>query len=144
MHSAVHQPGWMAPVPISRARATTASWYIGQRSAARALTPDAKEQREARHRSRLPSRESNSAGPSLRSASAPWANGLTRAVGRCVKNPRVGEHPATHGLPRLQHADFAAEPESACFELAKGADLQELNAGGGTRTPDTRIMIPLL
>src|ERR1700730_10532682 len=62
-------------------------------------------------------------------------------VRRSVKNPRVGERSATHGFPRLQHAGFGADRESACFGLSKDADLQLLHAGGGTRTPDTRIMM---
>jgi hypothetical protein len=37
-----------------------------------------------------------------------------------------------------------ADQESAGCAVFKGALLQALHAGGGTRTPDTRIMIPLL
>jgi hypothetical protein len=76
-----------------------------------------------------------------RSAGAPWTGGFTRACVDASKNPRVGERFVTHGFPRLQHADFAAEPGSACQGGFESAALQALHAGGGTRTPDTRIMM---
>src|SRR6266540_7298779 len=36
---------------------------------------------------------------------------------------------------------FDAVRESACSHVAESSYLQELHAGGGTRTPDTRIMM---
>jgi hypothetical protein len=36
---------------------------------------------------------------------------------------------------------FGADRKSACSHLAESIDLQEVHAGGGTRTPDTRIMM---
>ena len=60
---------------------------------------------------------------------------------RRVKNPRVGEHSVTHGFPRLQHADFGGGSRIRVLAGFQRCDLQGLHAGGGTRTPDTRIMM---
>jgi hypothetical protein len=62
---------------------------------------------------------------------------------QCVGASRIRVFPARL-LRTLQHADFEPDQESACPEDLEGANLQALHAGGGTRTPDTRIMIPLL
>ena len=66
---------------------------------------------------------------------------LTATVRRCVKNPRVSASIARHESRRCQHADSGAGQESACSARSRSPDLQALHAGGGTRTPDTRIMM---
>jgi hypothetical protein len=58
-----------------------------------------------------------------------------------VENPRVPGQASTHEIRPLQHADFEADPQSECARVAESPGLQEVHAGGGTRTPDTRIMI---
>jgi hypothetical protein len=52
-----------------------------------------------------------------------------------VENPRVPGQASTHGFPRVQHADFEADPQSECSRVAESPDLQELHAEEGLEPP---------
>ena len=74
-----------------------------------------------------------------------------RAMGGAVRQtarPDVGLFVGLFRQPTSGFGRFVAVPsrttESAESPVNKGNPRKQLDAGGGTRTPDTRIMIPLL
>ena len=74
------------------------------------------------------------------------AHPLRALQGLAVKSRRHSPHCRSE-LSRSQLANLPnarildADRESACSHIAESSGLQGLHAGGGTRTPDTRIMI---
>jgi hypothetical protein len=66
---------------------------------------------------------------------------LALASGRPAPG-RQSSYPSRTQLTNLPNTQIlTADQEYVCSHVAKSLDLQALHAGGGTRTPDTRIMI---